>query len=113
VIDVGTQVAGLIKEFGKGTDGKTVDYGSPMDNGTTSPASTIPFTRPRRDRARLGASSVAESTKEFGLRMAVGAGPKDIFWQFLVEAVALCLVGGAIEIRRGWGGPWMVCTFLK
>jgi HlyD family secretion protein len=34
VIDVGTQVAGLIKEFGKGTDGETIDYGSPVDKAT-------------------------------------------------------------------------------
>jgi HlyD family secretion protein len=34
VIDVGTQVAGLIKEFGNGTDGKKIDYGSPVAAGT-------------------------------------------------------------------------------
>ena len=34
VIDIGTQVAGLIKEFGQGTDGKPIDYGSPVARGT-------------------------------------------------------------------------------
>ncbi len=34
VIDVGSQVAGLIKEFGVGTDGKPIDYGSPVNSGT-------------------------------------------------------------------------------
>ena len=34
VIDVGTQVAGLIKEFGKGTDNLPIDYGSPVERGT-------------------------------------------------------------------------------
>lgn len=34
VIDVGTQVAGLIKEFGVGTDGKQIDYKSPVEAGT-------------------------------------------------------------------------------
>ncbi|QEL19871.1 efflux RND transporter periplasmic adaptor subunit [Limnoglobus roseus] len=34
VIDVGTQVAGLIKTFGNGTDGKLIDYGSPVGPGT-------------------------------------------------------------------------------
>jgi HlyD family secretion protein len=34
VIDVGSQVAGLIKEFGTGADGKPIDYGSPVEAGT-------------------------------------------------------------------------------
>lgn len=34
VIDVGAQVAGLIKSFGQDRDGKTVDYGSVVDEGT-------------------------------------------------------------------------------
>ncbi len=55
--------------------------------------------------------SVTERTKEIGLRMAVGARPKDILWQFLVEAVVLCLAGGAIGILCGWLGSWAVRTF--
>lgn len=34
VVDVGSQVAGLIKDFGVGLDGKPIDYGSPVDAGT-------------------------------------------------------------------------------
>ena len=34
VIDVGAQVAGLIKEFGNGSDGHVIDYGSPVERGT-------------------------------------------------------------------------------
>jgi HlyD family secretion protein len=34
VVDLGTQVAGLIKSFGVGTDGKPIDYMSPIDTGT-------------------------------------------------------------------------------
>ena len=56
--------------------------------------------------------SVTERTEEIGLRMAVGARPKDILWQFLVEAVVLCLAGGAIGILCGWFGSWMVRTLL-
>src|SRR5439155_13320753 len=34
VVDVGAQVAGMIKEFGTGADGKPIDYGSPVEKGT-------------------------------------------------------------------------------
>jgi ABC-type antimicrobial peptide transport system permease subunit len=56
---------------------------------------------------------VTERTKEIGLRMAVGARPRDILWQFLVEAVLLCLIGGAMGVLLGRGGSWLVETFLK
>jgi macrolide transport system ATP-binding/permease protein len=45
--------------------------------------------------------SVTERTREIGLRMAVGARSHHILRQFLVEAVVLCLVGGAIGIGLG------------
>ncbi|HKB01328.1 MAG TPA: ABC transporter permease [Gemmataceae bacterium] len=56
--------------------------------------------------------SVTERTREIGLRMAVGARPGDILRQFLIEAVLLCLVGGAMGVLAGWLGSWAVRAFL-
>lgn len=40
--------------------------------------------------------SISERTKEIGIRLAVGARERDILWQFLVEALLLSVLGGAL-----------------
>ncbi len=56
--------------------------------------------------------SVTERTREIGIRMAVGAKPKHILAQFLIEALSLSTAGGIIGVGLGVGvATWLAGKF--
>jgi putative ABC transport system permease protein len=53
--------------------------------------------------------SVAERTKEIGVRKAIGARRRTILIQFLIEAAIVCLFGGLLAV----GIAWPICLLMK
>ena len=56
--------------------------------------------------------SVTERTKEIGLRKAVGARRRDIMQQFLIEAVVVTCVGGALGVIAGYGLAYLLSLVM-
>lgn len=56
--------------------------------------------------------SVAERTKEIGIRSAIGASPRQILVQFLSEAVVLSLLGSAAGVLLGWLASTLVAEAM-
>ena len=55
--------------------------------------------------------SVTERTREIGIRKALGAKKKDILIQFLIEALVMSMVGGAVGLVLGWAVSVLVSRY--
>ncbi len=56
--------------------------------------------------------SVAERTREIGIRKAIGAKRRTILLQFLIEAASICLLGGLIGLAIAWPVTFVIQKFL-
>jgi putative ABC transport system permease protein len=56
--------------------------------------------------------SVAERTREIGIRKAIGAKRRNILLQFLVEAACICTLGGLIALAIAWPMTFLIRNFL-
>jgi putative ABC transport system permease protein len=56
--------------------------------------------------------SVAERTREIGIRKAIGAKRRTILVQFLIEAAAICIMGGLIGLGLAWAATLAVQKYI-
>jgi putative ABC transport system permease protein len=56
--------------------------------------------------------SVAERTREIGIRKAIGAKRRTILMQFLIEAASICMIGGAVGLSIAWPMTLVVQKFM-
>ena len=57
--------------------------------------------------------TVAERTREIGVRRAIGATRGAIMSQILVESSLLCLLGGLLGVAAGWGASGLLAEFFN
>src|SRR5262249_10566769 len=56
--------------------------------------------------------SVAERTREIGIRKAIGAKRRTILVQFLIESASICLIGGLIGMALAWPLTLLMRKFM-
>ncbi|MES2014551.1 MAG: ABC transporter permease [Patescibacteria group bacterium] len=114
--DVQTDVTNLLLERHHISDSTQADFSVLNQNDILGAASSVTSTLTYLLAAVAGISlvvggigimnmmltTVTERTREIGLRKAIGARKSDIEKQFLIEAIALTLIGGTIGILLGW-----------